>query len=68
VIGLWLVALAVVGLPLGLVAYALLRGVRVRIDVDVRPINEQPSPPARRERVLTRAAPRANASSPGTNV
>ena len=58
-IGLYLAALAVVGPLLGLVAYALLRGVRVRVDVDVRPVGDTTPPPARRERVPTRVTPRA---------
>lgn len=65
-IGLYLVALAVVGVPLGLVAYALLRGVRVRVDVDVRPLGDE-APPPRRERTQTRAAPRATGRRPSAD-
>ncbi len=59
-IGLYFVGLAVVGLPLAALAYALLRGVRVRVDVDVRPVGDAtPPPPPPRSRTQTRAAPRA---------
>lgn len=64
-IGLYLAALAVVGCPLALLAYALLRGVSVRASLDVRPGDApppEPRPP--RARTQTHAAPRARGGAP----
>lgn len=63
-IGLYLAALAIVGCPLALLVYALLRdGLSVRWSLDVRPGGDAPPPEPRapRARTLTHAAPAARA-------
>ena len=59
-IGLYLAALAVFGPLLAVIAWALVRGVSIHANLDVRPVGDAtPPPPPPRSRTQTRAAPRA---------